>query len=164
MTKLPLKPHDELPPNSNCVRHAAPRHMTTPLATGAFLLRGEEGELSFGWLEYFAEHATYYERLKAVCHTQSIRPNATGRLLCVDIDAARAGLTATEALSAVRVLWTPIQNDPKQLDDPCHASAVGLPPLSEALRQAAAEQFALAVRKDHEWRELYKQKIAPKTW
>lgn len=159
-----MQPRDELPPKSSCLRHATPREMSTPLPAGAFFLRPGERELSFGWLEYFAEFASYEDRVKAVCNTQSVEPNATGRVLCVDIDAVRAGLANTDALNDVRVLWTPIHNDPGQKDDPCHASAVGLAELSEALQQAAAEQFAFAITKNHEWRELHKAGLAPKTW
>jgi hypothetical protein len=155
---------DELPPNSHCLRHATPKQTATPVPTGAFLLKAAETELSFGWLEYFAEYLSYEERLKKVCFTQSVKPNASGRVLSVDVDAARTRLAAIPTLSGIRMLWTPIHNDPDQADDPCHASAVGLAALTASLQQAAAEQLALAVTKIHEWRELHKQGLVPKTW
>lgn len=159
-----MQPRDELPSDSKCLRHATPRQVTTPLPAAAFFLRADEPELSFGWLEYFAEYPSYEERLKRVCFTQSFRPNATGRVLCVDVDAARAALASIAELNDVRILWTPIVDSPEQSDDPCHASGVGIARLSEQFQQAAAEQFALAVLKNHEWRELYRLGCAPRTW
>jgi len=154
-----IGPGEALPLNSTIARHArAPEARQSP-PVQAFRLRRANGEqdLSAGWLEYFEDCPTEYERYAAAC-TQLVRnlgPNKNDQFLVIDVDRARGALASNSALSSVQIVFSPVLNQPGFVDNPSHASVVGMHELAEPLEQLAAEQLALAVRADRmTWRDL----------
>jgi hypothetical protein len=147
---------EELPAKSNLVRLAKPSQTVQTPPIGAFRLRANEQELSFGWFEYFTDCPTEYERFGAACNHSALNRRAPDRdrVLQLDVDRARSLLAANAALLSVRIVYSPIFNVPALRDNPSHAEAIGIHPLNEGLQQLAAEQVALAVTKHWKWREL----------
>ena len=152
-----IRSGEELPARSNVVRLARPLHAVQTPPVGAFMLRKsiDEKELSFGWLEYFTDCPTEYERLGGACNHLALNRRApqSDHVLQVDVDSARSLLAANAALLSVRIVYSPIRDDPALKDNPSHAEARGIHPLSDGLQQLTAEQLALAVTKHWKWRE-----------
>jgi hypothetical protein len=153
-----ISPGDPLPDSSRLVRLAKPSDARQTPPVTAFMLRKkiDEKELSFGWLEYFTDCPTEYERLGAACNQLALNRSSPDRdhVLQVDVDLARSRLAANAALLPIRILYAPVRGDAMQKDNPSHAEAVGIHPLNEPFQQLAAEQIALAVTKRWSWREL----------
>lgn len=154
-----IGPDEALPLNSTITRHArAPEARQNP-PVQVFRLRRirAEQDLSAGWLEFFEDCPTEYERYAAAC-TQlagNLNPNKNDQFLVIDVDRAREALASSSALSSVQIVFSPVFNRPGFIDNPSHASVVGMYELAEPLEQLAAEQLALAVRADRmTWRDL----------
>jgi hypothetical protein len=152
------KSGEELPARSSVVRLAKPSHAEQNPPVQAFMLRKstDEKELSFGWLEYFTDCPTEYERFGAACNHAALNRSAPERehVLQADVDGVRALMGTTAALFQVRIVYAPIRDDAELKDNPSHAEARGIHPLTEAFQLLAAQQFALAVTKRWRWREL----------
>jgi len=161
MNDLQIQVGDELPPKSTVARSAKRANSLDYPPVQAFKLRKakNEQELSVSWLEFFTDCPTFYERLGAACthFARNYEPGKTDRVLCVDVDHARSLLSSIAALSAVKIVYWPEQDDPGQkiTENPSHAAVIGVAGLSEALEQLAAEQLALAVTPNiWEWSDL----------
>jgi hypothetical protein len=156
-----IQPGDELPPNSTVARSAKRRDSIQSPPVQAFRLRKSIGEqeLSVGWLEYFADCPTRYEQLAATCTqlTRNYTPGKADRMLCVDVDRARALLGANASLTSVKIVYLPEVERPTESlkANPSHAAVIGSAGLSDALEQLAAEQLALAINRPIvEWSDI----------
>lgn len=148
-----MKRGDALPNGSTVLRTAKAKDLLADPPVPAFILRPKEPDLSVQWLEYFSESGAD-DRLRKACHKVGQKPNRSGFVLFVGVDAARANLLA-HRLEDVRILYTPSRRDKS------HSSVVGVDILQEQDQLNAAVSMARAIRRQEKWGDLVDRGIAP---